>query len=240
MTIDRHLTRLRARDAIGAEEEAAIRASVSQTLRYPADRLVIRPEEELSHSTLLLDGMMGRVKDLRNGQRQITELHVPGDFVDLHSFTLKSLDHGILTLTPCSVALVPHDRLAGITREHPHLARVFWFTTNVDASIQREWTVSLGRRSAIERMAHLFCELRVRLGLVGLADDSGYALQLTQGELSECLGLTPIHINRVLKQLREADVVEFRGGRVTIRDWAALQRIADFDPAYLYLERRPL
>ena len=135
--------------------------------------------------------------------------------------------------------MAPHDRLRAVTDTHPHLTRLFWFMTNLDASIHREWVLSLGRRSALSRMAHLFCELAVRLGIVGLADETGYDLALTQTDLAECLGLTPVHVNRTLKQLRERGLVEFRGGRVAIQDRPGLERVAEFDPAYLYLESRP-
>jgi CRP-like cAMP-binding protein len=237
--IERHLAKLRARDDLTAEEEAAIRGAVSEIRDYPADRTFIRAGEELNHSTILLDGLMARHKDLREGQRQITELHVGGDFADLHSFTLKRLDHHVMTLTPCRAAIVPHDNLRAITERFPHLTRVYWFGTNMDAAIHREWEVSLGRRSAIARLAHLFCELHVRLGIVGLAEELEYDLSLTQAELSECLGLTSVHINRTLKELREQALVEFRGNRVSIANLAGLRRLAEFDPAYLYLEKRP-
>jgi CRP-like cAMP-binding protein len=236
--IDKHLMKLRARDDITAEEEQAIRDAVSEVKDYPADRTFIRAGEVLSHSTLLLDGLICRYKDLRDGQRQITELHVAGDFADLHSFTLKRLDHQLMTLTPARVALVPHEKLKAITREHPHLTRVYWFLTNLDAAIHREWELSLGRRSAISRVANLFCELQVRLGLVGLVEGTDYDLDLTQTDLAECLGLTSVHVNRTLKELRERELVEFRAGRVKIVDFEGLARIAEFDPAYLYLERR--
>ena len=236
--IDKHLMKLRARDDISAEEEQAVREAVSETRDYPADHTFIRAGVELHHSTLLLDGLACRYKDLRGGQRQISELHIAGDFADLHSFTLKHLDHNLMTLAPTRVALVPHERLRAITEKYPHLTRVYWFATNLDAAIHREWELSLGRRTAISRMAHLFCELHVRLGLIGLADDSGYDLRLTQTELAECLGLTSVHVNRTLKELREQGTVEFRSGRVTLMDLAALRRIAEFDPAYLYLDHR--
>jgi CRP-like cAMP-binding protein len=236
--IDKHLMKLRVRDEIGAEEEAALRGAITEIIEYPSDHTFIRAGQELTHSTLLLEGLMCRYKDLSEGQRQITEIHVPGDFADLHSFTLKHLDHNIMTLTRCRIARVPHERISAITEQFPHLTRVFWFATNLDACIHREWEVSLGRRNALERTAHLFCELQVRLGIVGLSDDTGYALQLTQTELAECLGLTSVHVNRVLKDLRERRLVEFRSGRVKISDLAGLREVAEFDPLYLYLERR--
>ncbi|MES2444489.1 MAG: Crp/Fnr family transcriptional regulator [Pseudomonadota bacterium] len=237
--IEKHLLKLRARDEIGAEEERAIRDAVSDVVDYPADKTIIEPNRLLSTSTLLIEGMMARYKDLSEGQRQITELHVPGDFVDLHSFTLKKLDHAILTLTRCKAAIVPHANLQRITEQFPHLTRVLWFSTNLDACIAREGEVSLGRRTAIQRTAHLFCELRIRLCIVGLTQGDSYPLELTQIELAECLGLTAVHVNRVLKELRERGLMEFRSGRVTILDLAALERVADFDSNYLYLERVP-
>jgi CRP-like cAMP-binding protein len=236
--IDAHLLKLRARDQVSVEEERAIRAAVAEIREYPADRTFIRANQELTTSTLLIDGLMCRYKDLRDGQRQITELHVSGDFADLHSFTLKRLDHNLMTLTPCRVGIVPHDRLQAITEAHPHLTRLYWFMTNLDAAIHREWELSLGRRSALARIAHLFCELNVRLGVVGLAESGGYDLPLTQTDIAECLGLTPVHVNRTLKELRVRGLVEFRGKRVVIQDLPALERAAEFDPAYLYLERR--
>ncbi|HEV2818607.1 MAG TPA: Crp/Fnr family transcriptional regulator [Allosphingosinicella sp.] len=236
--IDVHLRKLRARDEISDEEERAIRGAVAEIRDVPACATIVRAGEELSVSTLLLSGLLGRYKDLRGGQRQITELHVPGDFADLHSFTLKRLDHNVMALTDCRIAIVPHERLTQITREHPHLTRLFWFLTNLDAAIHREWVLSLGRRSAPARTAHLFCELRLRLGIVGLADETGFALGLTQIELAECVGLTAVHVNRTLRRLRELGLARFRSRRVTILDLPGLERLAEFDPAYLYLERR--
>ncbi len=236
--IDALLLKLRARDRLSAEEEAAVRDAIGEVRDVASDRTIIRAGEELHSSTLLLDGLLCRYKDLRDGSRQICELHVAGDFADLHSFTLKRLDHNIMTLTPCRIALAPHARLEAITRDFPHLTRLLWFSTNLDAAIHREWMLSLGRRTALARVAHFFCEMQVRLGLVGLADADGYALALTQTDLSECLGLTPVHVNRTLRQLREKSLVEFRRGRVTIGDQDALRRVAEFDPAYLHLERR--
>lgn len=237
--IDFFLMKLRVRDDISPDEEEAIRAIFTDVREVPSDKTLIRAGHELDFSTLLLDGLLCRYKDLRDGSRQISELHVAGDFADLHSFSLKHLDHSVMALTRCRVAIAPHDRIQAAIRAHPHLGRMFWFMTNLDAAIHREWVLSLGRRSALSRTAHLFCELRLRLGVVGLADEASYALKLTQIDLAECLGLTSVHVNRVLKELRERGLVEFRSGRVAIGDLAGLEQVAEFDPAYLYLERRP-
>jgi CRP-like cAMP-binding protein len=238
--IERHLLKLRLRDTIDAAEEAALRGTIVDTIVHPAGRTIVRAGEELNYSTLLLDGLIARYKDLKNGQRQITHVHVAGDFADLHGFSLKRLDHSLLALTPCTIARAAHSRLREITERLPHLTRMMWFSTNVDAAIHREWEVSLGRRSAIQRAAHLFCELHVRLGAVGLADALEYRLAISQAELAECLGLTPVHVNRVLRELRERGLVEFRNGRVMFHDLPGLKRLAEFDPGYLYLDRMPL
>ncbi len=237
--IDKHLMKLRARDDIDAREEAAIRAAVKEVIHVPADRNVVRAKTPLDFCTILLSGIACRQKDLRDGRRQITELQVPGDFTDLHSFTLKYLDHDVAALTDCALAVVPHDRVQQITEEYPHLARVYWFSTNLDAAIHREWELSLGRRSALARMAHLFCELYVRLDIVKLVQGSTYELPLIQTQLAECLGITAVHANRTLQELRATGAVDFASGRVTIGDFEALKRAAEFDPAYLYLDRRP-
>lgn len=236
--IERHLMRLRARDDISAAEEAAIRGAVSEIRPAASGTVLVRTGEEIDVSILLLSGVIARQKDLADGRRQITELHVAGDFTDLHGFTLKRLDHDVVALSACSIALFPHRRIQEITEQYPHLGRVYWFLTNLDAAVHREWELSLGRRTALERIAHLFCELQVRLQLVGLADDGGYALPLTQSTVAECLGLTTVHVNRTLKQLKDDGLAELRRGRLAIFNLAGLRHVAGFDPAYLYLEKR--
>jgi CRP-like cAMP-binding protein len=237
--IEAHLQKLRARDDISPEEEKAIRGLISEVVEVPQDRTVIRHGQELQNSTLLLSGWMARVKDLSSGERQLVELQVAGDFTDLHGFTLKRLDHDIVSITRCRFALVPHDRLKDLTERFPHLARLYWLLTNIDAAIQREWTLSLGKRSAMARMANLFCEMNVRLGITGLAENNSYEFPLTQVELGECLGLTSVHVNRTLQELRRRGLIEMEKQRVTIIDLEALEEVADFDPTYLYLEKRP-
>jgi CRP-like cAMP-binding protein len=234
-----HLKKLRRRIEISSDEERAIRDSVAELRSVSADELVVRAGEDLDSSLLLLDGWMARSKDLAGGERQVTEIHVAGDFADLHSFTLKRLDHDVTALTDCRVAVVPHERLREITERLPRLARVYWFSTSVDAAIHRELALSLGQRSAIGRMAHLFCELYVRLDVVGRARSDGYEFPLTQRELSECLGLTVVHANRTLQELRRRGLVELENRQLTIRNRRGLEGLAEFDPAYLYLDRRP-
>ena len=235
--IEKLLLKIRARDELSALEEAALRRLPGPPLKIPADKTIIRAGEELTSSTLLLDGFMCRYKDLRNGTRQVSELQVPGDFVDLHSFTLKRLDHSIMTLTPCLITTVAHNDLREITETFPHLTRILWFATNLDAAIHREWMLSLGRRTAVARIAHLICELRVRLSLVGLADCSTFCLPLTQTDMAECMGLTAIHVNRTLRTLRERGLVTIHRGTVHISNLAELERVGEFSTDYLFLQR---
>ena len=236
--IEAHLRRLRKRDTIDAAEERAIRGLISETRRVPAHKILIREGEELRHSVLLIDGWLARALDMQVGVRVITALHVPGDFADLHAFTLKHLDHNVVALTDCIIALAPHDRLTKLTIDFPHLARMYWFSTNVDAAIHRQWTVSLGRRNARSRMAHLFCELFVRLEVAGKTDGLSYDFPLTQEQVASCLGLTQVHVNRTLQALRRRGLIELQNKRLTILDMPELQNVAEFDPAYLYFDRR--
>ena len=237
--IETHLKKLRVRDDISALEEQAIQAMFSEVREFPADRVIIRRGQELKESLLLLDGWIARTKDLREGGRQISELQFSGDFTDLHAFTLKRLDHNLATLTPARIAVAPHERIRALLEEFPHLARVYWLMTNIDAAIHREWTVSLGRRSAMSRMAHLFCEIFERIKIVGLNDGNAYYFPLTQQELGECLGLTSVHINRTLQALRKTGLVELENRRLVIHDMRGLQHLGEFDPDYLYLEKKP-
>lgn len=237
--IEAHLRKLRVRDRIGSDEEAALRDCVSEVRRIGADVTVVQHGQPVNESLLLIDGWMARTMVMSDGQQQISELQFCGDFVDLHGFTLKRLDHNVTTLTPCRVAVVPHDNLRRLLERFPHLTRMYWLMTNIDAAIHREWTVSLGRRPALSRMAHLFCEIYERLRIVGQTSEDGYDFPLTQQELAECLGLTSVHINRTLQELRRRELVEVRRRRVTIPDLVALQAVGEFDSDYLYLERCP-
>ena len=233
------LLKMRARDVVDEAEEKVLRDAIGRIGELAPGRPLVRPHVTLSESILLFEGLVCRYKDLAGGERQIMELHVAGDFVDLHGFLLKQLDHTVGTLTPVRYAAVPHDALRRITETQPHLARILWFSTLIDAAIHREQIVSVGRRTALSRIAHLLCELYVRLKLVGLGDDDGYALPLTQADVADATGLTPVHVNRMLRKLRNEELLTFRNGRVTIHDWEGLQRVAEFDPTYLHLERRP-
>ena len=237
--IDVFLKKMRARDVVSNAEEARLRAILVNVHRAEKGETVVYIGEPMTQSLLLIEGLACRFKDMRDGGRQILELNIAGDFVDLHAFLLKTLDHNIGALTPCTFVIVAHDDLKRLTEEMPHLARLLWLQTVLDAAIHREWVMSLGRRPARARLAQLFVELHTRLELVGLTQDGVYPLPLTQMELAEISGLTPVHVNRTLKVLREAGLVTIRGGKVRIDDLAGLKNAAEFDPTYLNLMQSP-
>ncbi|HEX8585973.1 MAG TPA: Crp/Fnr family transcriptional regulator [Allosphingosinicella sp.] len=236
---ERALTKLRIRDALSSEEEAVLRDAVVEVRELPASKVVVRAGATVGHSTLLFDGLSCRYKDLVDGQRQIMELHVPGDFLDLHSFLLKQLDHSVGSITPVRFGIVPHEKLRAISESHPHLTRMLWFSTLLDSAVHREKILSIGRRDALSRIAHLLCELYVRLETVGLASGHRYKLGLTQSDLADASGLTSVHVNRMLKTLRDDGLLTFRGNEVVIYNWDELARRAEWDPSYLHLDCQP-
>jgi CRP-like cAMP-binding protein len=204
---------------------------------FAADEDIVREGDRPSESSLLLEGISCRYRLLSNGRRQITALHVPGDFVDLHSFLLKTMDHGVSAITPCRYALVPHEALRVITEKHPHLTRMLWLLTLIDAAIHREWITGMGRRSALGQAAHLLCELFRRLEAVGLTEGNTFRFPLSQSEIGDTLGLSAVHVNRVIQELRSGGLVNWRGDLVTIEDFDRLADVAEFDPTYLHLNR---
>ena len=226
----------RTRDALSEEEQQVLEAAVSNVRSVPARTTVMRRGELVNDSTLLVEGFMCRYLDDRDGYRQLVSLHVPGDFVDLHGFPMKHLDHDIATLSVCTIATVEHRTLGEILVKHPRLTRWLWFSTLLDAAIHREWIFRLGRLGAEGRVAHFFCELNARLEMVGLAADGRFSLPATQADVAEACGITGVHVNRVLRLLRERGLVSFRSGEVRILDFAGLRALAEFDPVYLYGE----
>jgi CRP-like cAMP-binding protein len=237
--ISRLIRKLERRDVLSGEEKQALKSAVARVKEARMDEDLVREGDRPSESTLLLEGFAARYKLLRNGRRQITALHIPGDFVDLHSFLLKTMDHGVVALTPCRVGLVPHSTLREITETYLHLGRLLWLSTLIDAAIHREWLVAMGRRPAFNQIAHLLCELFLRLQAVGLTQGMSFELPLTQAELGDVLGLSTVHVNRVIQQLRADGLVTWSEQRIAIEDWAQLQEVAEFDPTFLNLDNEP-
>jgi CRP-like cAMP-binding protein len=224
----------RHRDDLSAQELAALEEAAGSVTTYGAREEMVHHGTEITHSMLLVEGFVCRYMDGLDGERQLVALHVPGDFVDLHGFPLRRLDHDIASLTDVKVANYPHPVLSKLIIDHPHLGRMLWFSTLLDAAMHREWIFRLGRLGAIGRVAHFFAEIGRRLQMVGLSDGSNFPLPFHQSDLAEACGITPVHANRVLRELRERGIVTFRGGQVAVSDILALHTIAEFDDGYLY------
>jgi CRP-like cAMP-binding protein len=227
------------RDRLGRAERQAIRKLISEVKTFERGEDIVRDGDRPQHSSLILEGFCCRYKLLHDGRRQISAIHIAGDFCDLHAFPLKRMDHGVVATSACKVALVPHTRLRALTEDFPHLTRMFWLLTLIDAAGHRQWINSLGRRSKIGSAAHLFCEMFVRLRAVGLSDADSCPLPLTQQDLSDVLGMSLVHANRTLRSLRQRGLATLKANRLTIRDWDGLVKVAEFDPAYLHLELEP-
>ena len=226
-------------DMLSDDEKSVLEATLTVGRDFAVGQDLVSVGSRPTYSTLLVEGLAARYKVLEDGGRQFTSLQVPGDFVDLHAFLLKTMDHGIIALSKCRVMYADHSRLRTITEQSPHLARLLWLDTLVDGAIHREWIVAMGRRSKTSHLAHLLCELYVRLQTVKRAEGMTFDLPLTQAEMADVLGLSVVHMNRVIGALRNAGVVTWVNRSVAILDWERLQEIAEFDPTYLSLTREP-
>ena len=232
--------KLSQRDHVTPEEIEALQEVLGpqQEVRGGAD--IVKEHAHPLQSTLLISGFSARYSSLADGGRQITEINVPGDFIDLHSLLMKQMDHGVVALTDCVVAPAPHAKLIALTERHPHLTRLLWLATIIDAAIHRQWLVAMGRRSGLGHLAHLICELYLRLQTVGQADGLRFDLPLTQGTLADALGLSTVHVSRLVTELRGEGVVNWSGGQIEILDWHRLAEIAEFDATYLRLQNEPV
>ena len=230
---------LERRDRLTAEETAVVDRLVDKPLAVAAGTDMVHQGESPIHSTLMLSGFSARYTMLSDGKRQISAVHVPGDFVDLHSLLLRPMDHSVLALTDCQVVEVPHALLREISETHPHLTRLLWTLTVIDAAIFRQWLVASGHLPAVGQISHFFCELWTRLSVVGLTEGRCFDLPINQGDLGDAMGLSSVHVNRCLMTLRRNGLLEWTGGRVKILDWNELQALAEFDPEYLNLDQRP-
>ncbi|TXN72833.1 helix-turn-helix domain-containing protein [Methylobacterium sp. WL6] len=208
----------------------------SQAVPLRAD--LVREGEAPKGVFLILEGMACRHKVRANGARQITAYLVPGDLCDLDVALLDTMDHSITTLSACRVVRIAPETIAEVMENHPQIARALRMTTLVDEATLREWLVNVGCRSALERVAHLFCELQVRLAAVGLAEDKSYDLPLTQEALADTTGLSSVHLNRTLQELRRQGLIKLQRRRLTILDLPRLKALAEFKANYLHLGER--
>ena len=237
--IEKLLLNLGSHDVVTDEERSTLQAIITRTGSFEVGDDLVKQGSRPAFSTLMLEGISARYKILEDGSRQITALHVPGDFVDLHAFLLKTMDHGIVAMSPCKVAFAGHSDLKSVTETKPHLTRLLWLDTLVDGAIHREWLVAMGRRSTKSHLAHLLCELYVRLKVVEMVDGASFRLPLSQNEMADVLGLSLVHLNKTLQQLRRDGVVRWESRMVEILDWEKLTKIAEFDATYLSLSVEP-
>lgn len=218
------------------EERGLLEGAITEVREFEPRKTIIEAGERVSISTILLDGILSRYIDDRKGLRQLVSVHVPGEFVDLHAYPMRRLDHSVGTLTAVTIAIVPHEALKQILDPRPELARKLWFSTLIDAAMHRAWLFRVGRLDAVGRVAHFVCEMGVRMAGAGLSSGNVFHLPLTQSDLAEICGLTTVHVNRVIRQLREAGLCIFRPPFVEVLDEAAMARRGDFDPSYLYID----
>ncbi len=230
---------LERRDELSVAERKALE-SLSWRLRSYGDGDEIIPERsEPTESCLLVEGLAARSRQLANGNRQLTAVHVPGDFVDLHGLLLKVMDHAVMALAPCRMAFAPHSEVRRIAAEFPHLGRLLFMTVAIDAAIQRNWIACMGRMDPLRHIAYLVCEVYCRLDVVGQVKDRAFDFPVTQSEVADLVGLSIVHTNRTIQELRASGHVTWQGNQVIVHDWDGLARLADFDPTYLNLVRRP-
>ena len=201
---------------------------------FGARRDIIREGERPDHVHLMIEGWSCRYKVLPDGLRQITAFLIPGDFCDTHITLFEQMDHSIGSLTESRVAFISRAKMRELV-DRPRIARALWWAGLVDEAILRSWIVNLGRRDSFERIGHLICEMHARLRNVGLAPDNNFQMPLTQEELGDALGLTTVHVSRMLKRLRTQNLVSFMRQQIVIDDIATLQSIVGFDPNYLHL-----
>ena len=220
---------------LSEEERLALSALPVRLRDYSRGGMIVHQGSQPEESCLLVHGIAFRYKLLPDGARQIVSLQVPGDFVDLHSFVLKPIDHAVAAASPARVGLVPHHAIENLLVRHPRLARPLMWDMALDAAIAREWLATMGRRSAYEQLAHLFCELYFRMDGAGQMEACGFPLELTQVELGDACGLSAVHVNRSLQALRKDGLIILENHHLTVPNIDALVRVAEFDPAYLHL-----
>ncbi|KAB1068176.1 Crp/Fnr family transcriptional regulator [Methylobacterium planeticum] len=214
-------------------------------LSLPARTRILAPRQDIVHDgdkpsqcCLILDGWTCRYKMLSEGRRQIFSFHIPGDIPDLQSLHLHTMDHSLGTITQATVAYIPHESMRELSTRFPRIGEVLWRDTLVDAAIFREWMIGMGRKSAFGRIAHLFCEMYLKLEAVDLAGDHRCPWPITQVDLGDALGLSNVHTNRVLQEMRGKGLISLRGSTLVIQAWDELMRASEFDPTYLHLEKR--
>jgi len=223
---------------LSAADLAALEKLRQSNVRQAGPREdLIHEGDRPRHVNLILSGWAHRYKTLEDGRRQILAFFVPGDLCDLNVYILKAMDHSIAALTRLTYAEVPREALEEVMLAHPRITQALWWESLVNVAIQREWTLNLGQRSAIERIAHLFCELFYRLRSIGHTIDHRCEMPITQTDIADAVGLTPVHVNRTLQDMRAEGLIRLDRYELHILDLARLKQVAMFNPNYLHLDR---
>jgi CRP-like cAMP-binding protein len=238
---DRLIRRLLNFIELSMEEQRVLCSAVGPIRFCRAHEDIAREGDPTADVHVILSGFACLYKMLPDGRRQIVGYFLPGDICDSRVFILHRMDHTISTLSPAKIATLSRDGMLSLTERYPRIARALWWATLVEEAMAREWLVNVGQRTALERLAHLFCEIFARLRAVGLTVGASCELPLTQAELADTLALSTVHVNRTLKELRRLGVISVTGKKLTIHDFQRLQLIAMFDANYLHLEgERPV
>ena len=228
--------RLCSRSIVSDEEQTALSSLQGQVRQIPARKDIVHLGELVDHSCLLVDGVVGRYGQNGEGVRQLSCLHIAGDMADLVSLVSPKAGWGLTALTDVTILRVSHKDLRGVASQHPAIAEAFWRDSVADGSIFSEWVVNVGRRDAIARLSHLLCEMAIRCERANLGSRHAFKLPLTQADLGDAIGMTSVHVNRTLRELREQSILTMYSGTVTIHDWNALAKIGDFDHSYMLLD----
>jgi CRP-like cAMP-binding protein len=219
---------------LSPDDRAAILALPFTRRTFGKDAYMVREGQRVSDCSLMLRGFAFRQKLLRNGARQIISIHIPTEFVDLQNGLLPVSDHNVQSLDGSEAAIIPRTALIDLANERPAIRVAMWKDTLIDASIFREWVVNVGRRDSRARIAHLLCELIVRLKNFGNGNGDRYDFPLTQEQLADSTGLTAVHTNRTLQALRREGMIQLTARSLTVLDWERLKEVADFDELYLH------
>ena len=240
---ERTVRKFETREQLDSADRQAIYDLPYELHTVEANRYIVREGDRPTRSTLIVDGLAFRQKVTVEGARQILSVHIPGDFVDLEGSLLRYADHNVQALTRCQVALVPRDAIVELIRSRGKVAHAMWIDTLIDGSIYREWIVNVGRRDARAAMCHLLCEFARRLEASGMGSNGGYELPMSQEQLGDALGITPVHVNRVLRELDREGLIEREKRFVRVPNWEKLRKVGGFNENYLHLDQvipRPL
>jgi CRP-like cAMP-binding protein len=233
MPTEMMIRRLRVYSTLSDEDANALRILPAVVKEFPAEHVFVREGQKPTHCCVVMSGFAFRSKVSSEGRRQILSFHPAGDMPDLHGLCLRTMDHDLATLSPATIAFIEHRFVNDLVVARPEVGRALWRETVVDAAVFRQWIVNLGVKSAQARFAHLLAELRQRLGAVGLAAEDQFNFPVTQSELAEALGISDVHVNRVLKSFRERGILDFQRGKITFNNVDQILAIGGFDDVYL-------